>query len=135
VGINFRIDETRSFFRLPHRDLLLGQGFGGRFEGKDVNGLPVVAGWSHTLPVWIGLKVGLVGLAAIMIAIILLLQRGFAAIRAKGVLHHSEHALAAVLIVGLLLMSLTINRIALPEGAILFGFAVGLLDRQDGSPS
>jgi hypothetical protein len=33
-------------------------------------------------------------------------------------------------VVGLLLMSLAINRVALPEGAILFGFALGLLDRK-----
>lgn len=130
VGVNFRVDEVKSFLRLPASDLLLGQGFGGRFEGKDVNGLPVVAGWSHVLPVWICLKIGLGGLVVIIFLLIRLLRKGFAALRTEHNLPNSDHALALVLVVGLLLMSLMINRVALPEGAILFGVALGLLDRK-----
>jgi O-antigen ligase len=131
VGLNFRTDEVRSFFRLPTNDLLFGQGFGGRFESKDVNGLPVITGWSHVLPVWIWLKVGLIGSVAVLTATILALRKAFHALRPKPRLHDPDAALALVMMAGLLLMSLTINRVALPEGAVLFGCALGLLDRKE----
>ena len=57
--MNFRIDEARVILDLPRTDLLLGQGIGGRFLGKDVNGLAIVTPWTHAFPLWVLLKGGL----------------------------------------------------------------------------
>jgi hypothetical protein len=67
VGVNFRADEVRSLFRLPTKDIMFGQGIGGRFVGKDVNGQPIITGWSHAFPAWIILKIGILGLIVVSV--------------------------------------------------------------------
>ena len=128
VGLNFRVDEIHSFLRLPKRDILVGQGIGGRFLSKDTNGHPAVSGWAHVFPIWAMLKAGVAGLVIVAVAAALILRSGLRGLRrpypARG-----EAAFSLIIICGLLLMSLTIDRIAIPEGAVLFGLAVGLLDR------
>jgi hypothetical protein len=128
VGLNFRADEFHSFFHLPVKDIVLGQGIGGRFVSKDINGEPVVTGWSHMFPIWILLKAGILGIAAVSVAALAILRRSFGSARARLT---PTVELALVLLVGLFLMSLTIDRIALPEGGILVGLAIGLLGRQE----
>jgi hypothetical protein len=74
------------------------------------------------------LKAGVAGLVIVAVAAALILRSGLRGLRrpypARG-----EAAFSLIIICGLLLMSLTIDRIAIPEGAVLFGLAVGLLDR------
>ncbi|MDP9225301.1 MAG: hypothetical protein M3P18_15950 [Actinomycetota bacterium] len=126
VGINFRIDELHSFMRLSRTDLLLGQGFGGRFWSKGVNGFPQLTGWSHSFPIWIMLKAGIVGLAACCIA---LLRGARPTLSKLGKIDwlKSDTALGIVLVVGVLLMSLTLGRAALPEGAMVLGLGIALM--------
>lgn len=125
VGINFRIDELHSFMRLPRTDLLLGQGFGGRFWGKSVNGFPQLTGWSHSFPIWIVLKAGVIGLIACCVALVQAGRSMLSELR-KGDWWKSDAALGSVLIVGVLLMSLTLGRAALPEGAMTLGLGIAL---------
>ena len=56
VGVNFRLEEAEAVLDMPAERLLLGQGLGGRFTGKDVNGQPVTTGWAHSIPLWLLLK-------------------------------------------------------------------------------
>jgi hypothetical protein len=128
VGLNFRVDEIHSFLRLPKRDILVGQGIGGRFLSKDTNGHPVVSGWAHVFPIWVMLKAGVAGLLIVAVAVALILRSGFRGLR-RPYPTRGEAAFSLIIIGGLLLMSLTIDRIAIPEGAVLFGLAVGLLGR------
>jgi hypothetical protein len=134
VGINFRVDEMHAFLRLPKRDILMGQGIGGRFLSKDTNGHTVVTGWSHVFPIWVMLKAGVVGLVSVAVGFALILRFGLRSLR-KPYPASAEAAFSLIVIGGLLLMSLTIDRIAVPEGAVLFGLAVGLLDRNREGPS
>jgi hypothetical protein len=123
VGLNFRRDELSLFFDQPSRDLVVGQGVGGRFLSKDVQGKPALAGWAHSLPLWVILKVGLIGALAALVLLIVAAWR-------LGVRRGSwddDRATAGIVFAGLLLMSLTLDRAALPEGAVLVGIAAAWL--------
>jgi hypothetical protein len=128
VGVNFRADEVRSLFRLPATDILFGQGIGGRFVGKDVNGLPIITGWSHALPAWIILKIGILGLIVVSVLAFMPMWRRLTYVQRSRPLQ-TDAALGCVLLFGVLIMSLSLGRAALPEGAILLGLAVALLGR------
>jgi hypothetical protein len=134
VGLNFREDELRAFFRLPTGDILTGQGYGGRFTGKDPNGRPVVTGWSHAFPAWIALKAGIVGVIAALTLLVVAARRAVTRLSRggdAGVLAE----LGVVIVLGVLLISLTLGRAALPEGAILLGVAASLISPRDPRPS
>jgi hypothetical protein len=125
VGLNFRKDEIKSFFHAAATTKYLGQGLGGRFMSKDVNGNPALTGWAHELPVWLALKAGVAGLLAAGLALVVILQRAFRCLRARDV---QVQALAgAALVVGLVTMSMTLDRIALPEGVPLLVIGVFLI--------
>jgi O-Antigen ligase len=125
-GINFRTDEIRSFLDLPAKDVLLGQGFAGRFATRNALDERTVSGWSHVLPVWIGLKVGLLGLAAACAALWLLIRRARRLLLLGG--PPAREAVLGILIAGgMLAMSLTIDRAALPEGVPLLALGLALL--------
>jgi hypothetical protein len=130
VGVNFRADEVRSLFHLPTKDIVLGQGIGGRFVGKDVNGRPIVTGWSHALPAWIVLKIGILGLIVVSVLAFMPMWRRLAYVWRVRPLH-ADAALGCVLLLGVLIMSLSLGRAALSEGSILLGLAVALLGRAD----
>ena len=125
VGLNFRTDEVRTISHLPDEDLFLGRGFGGTFVSKDVNGTEVTSGWSHVLPAWIVLKVGMVGLALICVLLTIYVRRAMGALAHLTARTHAGWALIAVL--GLVLMSMTLGRAAQPEGAMFLGLACALL--------
>lgn len=129
VGINVRAEEIRWVGQLPTRDLLIGQGLGGNFMAKDVNGMPVTSGWSHVLPVWIVLKVGVLGLLALVVALGLLARRALELIRVQ---RHGPALIGAQILGGLVLMSMTIGRLGQPEGAMLVAIAAVLLHRDVG---
>jgi hypothetical protein len=125
VGLNFRRDEVDSFLKLPGPSKYLGQGLGGRFLSKDVNGKPVRTAWAHELPVWIALKDGILGLVCGTVALVVIASRCLRSLR-RG----SEPTLAlagGIYVVGLVVMSLTLDRVALVEGAIPLVVAVFLL--------
>jgi hypothetical protein len=124
VGLNFRKDELNTMLDLPARDLVLGQGLAGRFVGKDVNGQPIVAGWAHAFPAWVVLKVGLGGL---LVALVLFFRLGRDAIRQAASGGGDQARMGAVLFMGMLALGLTLNRVALPEGAVLLTTAIALL--------
>jgi hypothetical protein len=126
AGINFRTDEVRTFVHLPARDVLLGQGFAGRFATRSALDEPTMSGWSHVLPVWIGLKVGLLGLAAACAALVLFGRRALRLLRLGGP-PAGEAALGIVIAAGMLIMSLTIDRAALPEGVPLLALGLALI--------
>lgn len=116
TGLSFRADEIRSAGKLPARDLVIGQGLGGSFMSKDVNGTPVRAAWSHVLPIWIVLKVGLIGMVALVLALALFARR---AVRGWHAGPAGPALVGSLIFGGLLVMSLTINRLGQPEGAVL----------------
>jgi hypothetical protein len=126
AGVNFRKDEVRTFLHLPPSDLLLGQGFAGRFATRSALDEPTLSGWSHVLPVWIGLKVGLLGLAAALVALWLIARRARRLLLLGGPAAH-EAALGVVITAGMLAMSLMIDRAALPEGVPLLALGLALL--------
>jgi hypothetical protein len=130
VGVNFRADEVRSIFRLPSTDLVFGQGIGGRFIGKDVNGAQVVTGWAHAFPAWVVLKIGILGLLVVgLLALVAVWRRLEYVWNARAL--PANTALGCVLLLGVLAMSLALGRAALAEGSILLGLAVALLGRRN----
>jgi hypothetical protein len=133
TGFNFRVDEARTFIHLSPLDVALGQGLGGRFMSRDTFHEPTITGWSHVLPVWIGLKLGFVGIIAAAFALVLLGRRALALVGAGGQAGR-DAALGCVLVAGLVLMSLGIGRAALPEGAALLGFGIALLPARPREP-
>lgn len=126
VGVNFRADELRAILRIPTDEIIVGQGPGGRFVGKDVNGLPVVTGWAHSFPSWVVLKIGVIGLVLSSLLTIAWLWRGLRYIWTATPLP-ANHTLGLILFLGVLLMSLSLGRAALAEGAILLGLGAALL--------
>lgn len=130
VGVNFRIDELRTILRLPRQDIIFGQGMGGRFLGKDVNGMPVISGWSHSLPAWIILKIGILGLIVVsLFALVAIWRRLMYIWRTRPL--PANATFGYVLLLGVLIMSLSLDRAALVEGSMLVGLAVALLERPD----
>jgi hypothetical protein len=125
-GIRVRTDEVRTFTHLPPQDVLFGQGFGGRFETLSALNQPTVSGWSHVLPVWIGLKVGLLGIAAALAMLVLLLRRAPRLLRLGGP-PAREAALGVAITSGMIVMSLTIDRAALPEGVPVLALGLALI--------
>jgi hypothetical protein len=125
VGLNFRKEEIESFLRASPSTKFLGQGLGGRFLGKSVNGQPVLAGWAHELPVWIALKTGILGLICACLAIAILTRRLVDALR-RGADRTAVLA-GAILVLGLVVMSMTLDRLALPEGMLPFVLGVFLI--------
>jgi hypothetical protein len=85
-----------------------------------------VSGWAHVFPIWVMLKAGVAGF--LIVAVALILRSGFRGLR-RPYPTRGEAAFSLIIIGGLLLMSLTVDRIAIPEGAVLFGLAIGLLGR------
>jgi O-antigen ligase len=127
VGLNFRKEEVKSFLRLPARDLIFGQGFGGSFLGKSSTGLAVQSGWSHAFPVWLVLKTGCAGLVG-WLALLAFAAR-VTVRRLRTPRDGADRALVlcgAAAVLGTLIMSLTLGRAALPEGAlsIVIGWAL-----------
>jgi hypothetical protein len=122
VGLNFRKDEINSFLRTPATTKYLGQGLGGRFIGKNVNGKAVLTGWAHELPVWIALKTGIFGLICASLALAMIVRRAVDALRLGG--DRIQIVAGAVIVLGLVVMSMTLDRLALPEG--IFPFMVGV---------
>ncbi len=127
VGLNFRKDEIDSFLRLSAARKYLGQGLGGRFVGKNVNGAAVLAGWAHELPVWIALKTGILGLLGACAALAAIARR--ASLRLTGGADRVEVLAGAVLVLGTVVMSMTLDRLALPEGVLPFVVGVFLVGR------
>jgi O-antigen ligase len=125
VGLNFRKDEVESFLHTPTSTKLLGQGLAGRFPGKDVNGRPAPAGWAHELPVWIALKAGLLGLLCAALAVIVILRRALGALRNTN--GSAQPLVGVAIVVGLLGVSMTLDRLALPEGIPLLMLGVFLI--------
>jgi hypothetical protein len=117
VGVNFRVDEARTILALPTNDLLMGRGLGGRFEGKDVNGAPTLTGWSHTFPLWLLLKGGVVAAGCFALMGLMLIQT--AVRRTRGDRAIEAVILGMVLTLGILLLSITLGRAALPEGVVV----------------
>jgi hypothetical protein len=116
VGLNFRKDEINSFLRASTTTKYLGQGLAGRFLGKNVNGQSVLTGWAHELPVWIALKTGIVGLLCASLALAIMLRRTLDALRRAG--DRVQILAGAVIVLGLVVMSMTLDRLALPEGIL-----------------
>jgi O-antigen ligase len=125
VGLNFRREEVESFLRLPTRAKVLGQGFGGHFVGRDVNGHSANSGWAHELPVWIALKAGIPGLLGAGLALVILAMRAVRALRCA--VDRRVVLAGGVLVLGLIAMSITLDRLALPEGTTLFTIGVFLI--------
>jgi hypothetical protein len=132
VGIHFRRDEAASFFDLPRSDLVYGQGLGGRFIGKDVNGQYIETGWMHTFPLWIVLKVGVPGLIGAVLALALLLRRMIALLPSTA---RSDVIAGAIVTGGLAVLSMTLGRAALPEGVVVLTFGLALLSVTPSRPS
>jgi hypothetical protein len=125
VGVNFRIDEVRTILDLPTHDLLLGQGIGGRFVGKDVNGMPTVTAWAHSYPLWALLKGGVLAVAGGILLCGLLIRTARTRIRLP---HGRESVMYGVLIVtGVLGLSLSLGRAALVEGVVMLTLGTGLV--------
>jgi hypothetical protein len=133
TGVFFRIDEARAFFHQPVQDLVVGQGLAGAFLGKDINGKQVVTGWVHTAPLWLLLKVGVFGLVAACAVFALLLMRAVRTMRTNDPIAVGHAGLAVVIVSGLLAMSFSLDRIALPEGVALLGVAAALVAAPPGS--
>ena len=127
VGLNFRKDEINSFLNLSAAKKYLGQGLGGRFLGKNVNGAHVLAGWAHELPVWIALKAGVLGLLGACAALAVIARR--AGLGLGDGTSRVEVLAGAALVLGTVVMSLTLDRLALPEGVLPFVVGVFLVGR------
>jgi hypothetical protein len=125
VGLNFRKDEIKSFLRTPATTKYLGQGLGGRFIGKDVNGKPALAGWAHELPVWIALKAGIFGLLCASLALAVIGRHAREALK-QGADRITVLAGAAI-VIGLVAISMTLDRLALVEGVLPFIVGVFLV--------
>lgn len=132
-GLGFREDEIRSAVHLPARNLLIGQGIGGHFVTKASSGEASVSGWSHVVLIWVVLKLGLFGLIALLVALGWGLWRVIRGPRGIG------PTVGLTIFAGLMVMSLTIGRAALPEGVILTAtcfvlFGWGVRPPQDPRP-
>ena len=127
TGLNFRIDEIRTASHLPKWDLAVGQGLAGTFTSKDVHGQPIRTPWSHVLPVWLILKVGYAGACVALLLLGLFIRRGA---RAGTTAPDFVSTSGLLVVVGLVVMSLTLGRIALPEGAVLLGLGCALVSFQ-----
>lgn len=125
VGLNFRKEEIDSFLRASATTKYLGQGLAGRFLGKSVNGQPVLTGWAHELPVWIALKTGIFGLLCAGLALAIMFRRTLDAMRGAG--DRVQILAGAVIVLGLVVMSMTLGRLALPEGILPFIVGVFLI--------
>jgi hypothetical protein len=125
VGLNFRADEINSFLRTSDATKYLGQGLGGRFMGKNANGESALTGWAHELPVWIALKAGIFGLLCACLALAVIFRRTLYALRRGGDL--IQVVAGAVIVLGLVIMSMTLDRLALPDGILPFSVAVFLI--------
>ena len=84
--------------------------------GKDINGRPVVAGWAHELPVWIALKAGVLGLICAVLALCVLARRVVRRLHAAR--DQVQTLSGAMIVAGLVIASLTLDRLALVEGLI-----------------
>jgi hypothetical protein len=127
TGLSFRQSEVQTVLALPARDLLLGQGLGGQFTGKDARGRPSTTGWSHVFPAWVVLKAGVVGVLGSIVLLAVAARRLVSVNRKRDAGRVAAARLGAILIVGLLVMSLTLGRLALPEGVVLMAFGCALL--------
>lgn len=112
-GLGFRRDEINSAKALPAQQLVIGQGLGGNFTTRNEFNTRAPTAWSHVLPIWIVLKVGLLGLAILSAIGLVAFYRTMSRRPAFG------PRVATLLFGGLVVMSLTIGRLALPEGVVL----------------
>lgn len=116
VGLNFRKDEINSFLSASATTKYLGQGLAGRFLGKNINGQSVLTGWAHELPVWIALKTGIFGLLCASLALAIMFRRTLNALKRGG--DRVQVLTGAIIVLGLVVMSMTLGRLALPEGIL-----------------
>jgi hypothetical protein len=128
TGLDFRRQEIRSFLDLPLKDIVVGQGFGGRYVGRSVLGTPVEAGWSHAFPAFIVLKVGLIGLFATVVLLVAAARstvRAYVRDGAPG--DRGLTMCGAAAVIGVLAMSLTLGRVALPDGAMMLVLGLAMM--------
>lgn len=125
VGINFRHDEMKVLLGLDDRKLVLGQGLGGTFPGKDVRGRVVDSGWTHAFPAWVVLKLGVPGVALVSVLLLMLAKRAIQGLRDPE--RRWAVSIGAAMVFGLLMMSLTLGRAALPEGVVLMAVGIALV--------
>jgi hypothetical protein len=123
--VNFRLDEARALLDTSTAELVLGRGLGGRYVGKDVNGRRVVTGWTHTFPLWIVLKGGVIALTCCLMLCALLGRNVLARLAIDRA--RERAVLGTLLVSGVLLMSLTLGRAALIEGAFFMLVGAGLI--------
>jgi hypothetical protein len=125
VGINFRHDEMKALLRIDDHKLIVGQGIGGTFPGKDVRGRIVDSGWAHSTPAWVALKLGLPGVALVSVLLLILGGRTIKGLRDPG--RRWAVSVGATMVFGLLMMSLTLGRAALPEGVVFLAVGIALV--------
>lgn len=118
-GLSFRQAETRAVFDLPTRDLLLGQGLAGSFAGVGSRGQALQAGWTHSFPTWILLKAGVIGLLGFAALCLLAWRRLRERLSSAQGLDRTDVVAGLVCVTGILAMSLTLGRVALPEGVVI----------------
>ena len=133
AGLNFRMEEVESFLRASATTKYAGQGFGGRFLGADAIGKPVLTGWAHELPVWIALKTGIFGLLCAILALVVIVRRARDALRRGD--DHIQILTGLAFLLGLVVMSMTMDRVALPEGIPPLILGVFLISRATRSPT
>jgi hypothetical protein len=131
-GLNFRKEEIDSFLHASASTKYLGQGLAGDFLGKNVNGQSVLTGWAHELPVWIALKTGIFGLLCASLALAILFRRMLRALGEGG--DRVQVLAGAVSVLGLVVMSMTLDRLALPEGILPFVVGVFLISTATPKP-
>ncbi len=125
VGVNFRLDEAKALLGMKADEVLVGQGIGGRFESKDVNGQPVTTGWAHSTPLWLLLKGGvLLALGTLALGVLL---------ACTAFEEHRRHqtaqgtVLGLLIVLGICLLSLTLGRGALVEGITFLVLGASLI--------
>lgn len=127
-SISYRIQESKAVLSEIKDYVLFGKGFGGEYYFKGfLNESKSL--WTHNGYIWILLKTGVVGLTIFSLVVIVLFKRGIQKTRASADIEMKA------IIVGylgglyvLLIMAITINRIASLEGCIYIGTCMGLVE-------
>jgi hypothetical protein len=125
AGLNFRKDEVDTFLHTSAGTKYLGQGLGGSFSGTNPIGKTVPTGWAHELPVWIALKAGILGLVCALLALAAIFRRTMRALQRED--ERIQVLVGAIFVLGLVVMSMTLDRLALPEGLLPFMVGVFLI--------
>jgi hypothetical protein len=123
ASYEYRAEEAQAALAtLTGRDTWIGRGAGSAYLSPDTGQATV---WSHNVGVWIVLKVGLLGLVA-------LLGTGWRALRSVFRRFKREELGAigtglTMLILVIVAISIAVNRVASVEGTLLLSFATGYL--------